>query len=205
MANKVRYKTSFGFIDLLFNLLVGFVFLFILAFILINPVAKRADFEPKAEYILVVTWDKSSKNDIDIWIRDNLNNIVGFRNRDLALINLDRDDLGQTNDFYTDNNGNQVLLETNREVVSIRSSEPRIYNFTLHFYAKKGEVGSETVRVELVKVNPYRTVDIREVILEAEGVEKPLYELEVFGKKTYELRNSDKLIVNNTNNLRKKF
>ena len=36
-----RYRSSFGFIDLLFNMLIGFVFLFMLAFLLINPVAKK--------------------------------------------------------------------------------------------------------------------------------------------------------------------
>ena len=45
-----RYRSSFGFIDLLFNLLVGFVFLFMLAFMLINPVAKKETIKPKAEY-----------------------------------------------------------------------------------------------------------------------------------------------------------
>ena len=43
-----RYRSSFGFIDLLFNLLVGFVFLFMLAFMLINPVAKKETIKQKA-------------------------------------------------------------------------------------------------------------------------------------------------------------
>ena len=47
-----RYRSSFGFIDLLFNLLVGFVFLFMLAFMLINPVAKKETIKPKAEYFI---------------------------------------------------------------------------------------------------------------------------------------------------------
>ena len=36
-----QYSSSIAFNDLLFNLLVGFVFLFIVAFILINPPTKR--------------------------------------------------------------------------------------------------------------------------------------------------------------------
>ena len=47
-----RYRSSFGFIDLLFNMLIGFVFLFMLAFLLINPVAKKETIKPKAEYFI---------------------------------------------------------------------------------------------------------------------------------------------------------
>jgi hypothetical protein len=98
MANKPRYKSGFGFIDLLFNLLVGFTFMFILAFILINPVAKKASVDPKAEYIVLVTWDDTSTYDIDTWVMDDQNNIISFRRKDHALIHLERDDMGISND-----------------------------------------------------------------------------------------------------------
>ena len=65
-----RYKSTFGFIDLLFNLLVGFTFLFMLAFILINPVAKKETLDPKAEYLIIMTWEDYSSSDIDLWIKD---------------------------------------------------------------------------------------------------------------------------------------
>ena len=66
MISRQRYKTSFGFIDLLFNLLVGFTFMFILAFMLINPIAKKHELDPKAEYLIIMTWDNKSIGDIDI-------------------------------------------------------------------------------------------------------------------------------------------
>jgi hypothetical protein len=66
MISRQRYKTSFGFIDLLMNLLVGFAFMFILAFMLINPVAKKHEFDPKAEYLIIMTWNPKSNSDIDI-------------------------------------------------------------------------------------------------------------------------------------------
>ena len=37
------YGSQVAFIDLLFNTLVGFVFLFVMAFILINPIAKKSN------------------------------------------------------------------------------------------------------------------------------------------------------------------
>ena len=41
--NRDRYKTSIAFIDLLFNITIGLAMLFIIAFLLINPIAKKGD------------------------------------------------------------------------------------------------------------------------------------------------------------------
>jgi hypothetical protein len=88
MSAQQKYKSSFGFIDLLFNLLVGFTFMFILAFMLINPVAKKHDFDPKAEYMVIMSWDPKSSTDIDMWIQDDLDNIVSFGVKNKGLMNL---------------------------------------------------------------------------------------------------------------------
>ena len=47
MFDKEKYKSTIGFTDMLFNVLVGFAFLFIVAFLLIKPEAKKEDFERK--------------------------------------------------------------------------------------------------------------------------------------------------------------
>ena len=98
--NDPRYRSSFGFIDLLFNLLIGFVFLFMLAFMLINPVAKKETIKPKAEYFIILEWDGEKPYDLDLWVKDNLGHVVSFRRPDDALIHLERDDLGTINDTY---------------------------------------------------------------------------------------------------------
>ena len=54
MDSDSRFKTSIGFIDLLFNILLGFAFLFIIAFLLIKPEQKKADFERRAEFVVVI-------------------------------------------------------------------------------------------------------------------------------------------------------
>ena len=56
-----RYRSSFGFIDLLFNMLIGFVFLFMLAFLLINPVKKERDHKTKSRvfYRTRMGWRKT--------------------------------------------------------------------------------------------------------------------------------------------------
>jgi len=52
--NNEKYKSTIGFTDLLFNILVGFAFLFIIAFLLIKPEAKKHDFERRAEFVVVM-------------------------------------------------------------------------------------------------------------------------------------------------------
>lgn len=205
MAAKQKYKTSFGFIDLLFNLVVGFVFLFVLAFILINPVAKRADFDPKAEYLVILTWPDGSKNDIDIWVQDNMNNTISFRNRDKALINLDRDDLGESSDAYVDDQGRRIKINLNREVVSIKNADPREYYISVHFYKKKDGNNREPVEIEVIKINPYKIMGRKRLVLEGEGDEQAVYRLSVKSKIYQVLEDSDTLIVNDPNMYRKDF
>ena len=74
-----KYKSTVGFTDLLFNLLIGFVFLFIVSFILINPIPKQKDIEAHAEIMVILTWDSELDYDIDLWILDPEKNIMSFR------------------------------------------------------------------------------------------------------------------------------
>ena len=48
---KGKYHSNVSFLDLLFNLVVGFVMLFIIAFLLIRPIAENKQIEQKAEYV----------------------------------------------------------------------------------------------------------------------------------------------------------
>ena len=50
---KGKYHSNVSFLDLLFNLVVGFVMLFIIAFLLIRPIAENKQIEQKAEYMLM--------------------------------------------------------------------------------------------------------------------------------------------------------
>ena len=106
MANQSKYVSNVAFTDLLFNIVVGLAFLFLLAFILMNPVAKEKDIEEKSDFIIVMTWDDESGDDIDLWVRDPLGNILSFRNRGVGVMHLDRDDLGLSNDKLIGADGN---------------------------------------------------------------------------------------------------
>ena len=55
--SKRRLGSGLAFNDLLFNVLIGFVMLFIIAFLLINPITKKADIPVKAEFIITIEWE----------------------------------------------------------------------------------------------------------------------------------------------------
>ena len=166
------YGSQIAFIDLLFNTLVGFVFLFVLAFILINPVAKKSNVEVIAEFIITTTWPDNSADDIDTWVRDPAGNIVGFKQKDRGLMNLDRDDLGRANDTIETLNGEKILVRQNIEHVTIRGIIPGEYIVNVHLYRRspRHEVLEEDyfenipVRVNVEKLNPYGVVYIKELL-----------------------------------------
>ena len=120
MAYDPRYVSNVAFTDLLFNIVVGLAFLFLLAFILMNPIAKEKDIEEKSDFIIILTWDDESGDDIDLWVRDPLGHILSFRNRGVGMMHLDRDDLGLSNDKVQGPDGKIVYVYRNKEVVSLR-------------------------------------------------------------------------------------
>jgi len=156
-----RYHTNLPFLDLLFNILIGFVFLFIVSFLLINPIAKRADIEVKAEFLITVFWPDNLEDDVDIYVEDPIGNLVWFKSREPGLMHLDRDDLGKKNDEIVTAAGT-ILFPENREIVTLRGIIPGEYVVNVHCYFK---VGPEPipVTIQIDKINPYSVV-LRETV-----------------------------------------
>ena len=173
------YGSQVAFIDLLFNTLVGFVFLFVMAFILINPIAKKSNVDIVAEYIIKITWPTDSPDDIDLWMRDPLGNFVGFKSKDVGLMSLNRDDLGTSNDTVYDPKGKPIKVFRNEEMVTIRGIVPGEYIVNVHYYNKKTAVEQNgeknyypmPIQVQIEKINPYNVVFAKEVFLERRGHE----------------------------------
>ena len=166
--NNDRFKSSIGFTDMLFNLLVGFVFLFVIAFILINPPVKKSDAPKKAEFLIVLEWEPDSRDDVDLWVRDPNNVTVSYTNREGGLMNLEKDDLGATNDQWRKPDGTVVTIPLNREVITLRGIEAGRYQVAVHIYSRRNIVVTEadgtkttsdpsngTFSVTLIKINPY--------------------------------------------------
>ncbi len=170
-SNPSRRNTSDPFTDLLFNALLGFTFLFLIAIMFMNPVAKKGIIDPKAEYIITIAWPDNSPDDVDTWVEDPNGNLIWFRNREAGLVHLDRDDRGQVNDTINVN-GEEIQNPLNQEVVTIRGVVPGEYVVNVHYYATETQLPLP-VTVKVSKVNPaLEIVYYGETLLEKKGDEK---------------------------------
>ena len=176
--NNEKYKSTIGFTDLLFNILVGFAFLFIIAFLLIKPEAKKEDFERRAEFVVVMEWDNDASGDIDLYVEDPTNKQVSFRYHNHNYMHLDKDDLGAMNDTVVNADGSISTVKINREVVTIRGIIKGEYTINGHYYSERNydKINPKkpvlTVKVELHKVNPYSIMWVGEKEFNHRGQEE---------------------------------
>ena len=167
MKPRRIYYNNTSFLDLLFNTLVGFVFLFIIAFLLINPNLKKADIKTKAEFVITVTWSDYSQDDVDTWLQDPAGNVLHFRQRDVGLAHLDRDDLGKLNDTITLDDGRRVEYPHNQELTTIRGFLTGEWVLNVHMYNKR-DANPILVEVRIDKLNPkVETVFYKKIVMKS--------------------------------------
>ena len=174
--NHEKFKSTIGFTDLLFNILVGFAFLFIVAFLLIKPESKEKDFDRRAEFIVVMEWDSEATDDIDLHVQDPLGGLVNFRAPRVNYSHLDKDDLGSRNDTTVLADGTTTTIKINREVVTIRGIIPGEWIVNSHYYSPYNNFlrkdYSITVRVELHRVTPYKILWVGDKTFTRKGQEE---------------------------------
>jgi hypothetical protein len=171
MDSADKYKSTIAFIDILFNILIGFVFLFLIAFLLINPITKKNDIISPAEFLIVLNWPNHLDDDIDLWLRGPGGEVVGFRSKEVGIFHLERDDLGFSNDKVI-HAGNEIAVKKNQETIAIRGIYPGEYHVSVMYYSSYDkEKSSKTVPInlELIKVNPYSIVYSQNKKLDAVG------------------------------------
>jgi hypothetical protein len=155
---RERYSSNLAFNDLLFNALLGFVTLFILVLLLINPISKNDDIPAHAEIMLILEWDGLVTDDIDIWVQGpEMKFPLSFQNKTSGFMHLDRDDLGSSSDTIMIS-GTAHIIKINREVVNMRGIMPGDYFVNVHVYSKKGGSSPTRFTVSLVDINPYQEV-----------------------------------------------
>lgn len=172
MNNRHKYSTDVAFLDTFLNIAIVAIALFMISFLLINPVAKKADEESvplKTLYIISVEWSENTNTDLDLWVRDPHGEIVSFKSREVPGMSLDRDDTGFHTDTIKDAGGNIISFNPlNREVVSIRVPAEGKYTINTHFY---GGSGSIDVKIEVTQISPYRIVTHATYKVEKLGLE----------------------------------
>jgi hypothetical protein len=134
---------------------------------LINPSIKKADITTKAEFVITVTWSDDSRDDVDTWLQDPAGNVLHFRQRDVGLAHLDRDDRGKTNDTITLDDGHRVEYTHNQELTTIRGFLTGEWVLNVHMYSKI-DANPILVEVRIDKLNPkVETVFYKKIVMKS--------------------------------------
>lgn len=164
MIRRTGGYTTDPFIDLLFNALLGFTLLFFVSLVYFNPQARQGKVNLKAEYIISVTWPEARTDDIDLWVRDPLGEVVSYLKKDAGWLHLDRDDQGAVNDTVVIE-GREVIYPINQELVTLRGLIDGEYTVNLYYYEKR-ELQPIEVLVKIERINPsVQTVFVKRVML----------------------------------------
>ena len=154
MKNKILLKSEEQdvFTDLLFNALLGFAFMFAIAFMLINSSEESGNINTKAEVLTSVQWPDEHPDDVDAVVEDPQGKLVWYHNRDSGLMHLDRDDRGNLADNIN-LKGDVVSSPINQETITVRGLQTGEYVINLlHYKSNFKEPLPVTVKVE--KLNP---------------------------------------------------
>lgn len=166
------------FTDLLFNALLGFTFLFMVAILFMNPIAKLGTAYLKAEFIITLTWPDNQPDDLDIWVEDPHGEIVSYLQRDAGWLHLDRDDRGSLTDTI-EINGEKIVHPINQEVVTLRGIISGEYVVNVYYYESVTR-GPVSAALQIDKINPeLETVFFERVVLERQDEEKTVVRFRV--------------------------
>ena len=170
--------SSDPFIDVLFNFLMGILFLFLVTLYFVKPDHDQARVDKSAEFIVSATWPHSLKDDIDLWVKGPDDSIVSYLKKDVGWLHLERDDRGEVNDKIVIDGVEQVH-SVNQEVVTFRKVWPGEYVVNLYYYHQESS-GPIEVTVKIDKINPkFETVFAKKVILAAVDEEVTVTRFEV--------------------------
>lgn len=160
---KFDFRTAY--IDLLINLLTGIVVLFMLVTLLIAPITKNeSGIKKNADYVVTLEWPNEIDCDVDLWIRDPLNNVVSYRQMEGGLMYFERDDMGKRRSVFEIDGKETVVDPDNKEFITFRGTFKGEYVVNVHLYSciqaegnlgmKSGDVVNVPITVEIVRINP---------------------------------------------------
>ncbi len=131
-----RFRSDLSFLDMLFNMLLAFAFLFLIAFLLIKPSVEdpTKNVKLKAEYVLTMAWPGGSLDDIDLWLMTPDGEKIMYSHQEGAFVTLDRDDRGAYKDVNLVD-GKVVWVKDNREMMTIRAVVPGRYVLAAFVYS----------------------------------------------------------------------
>lgn len=183
------------FIDLLFNTLLGFSFLFLVSLLFINPDADEAKVDKQAEYVISASWPEDLADDIDLWVHAPSGHTVSYLEKEAGWLHLDRDDRGIINDTLLVD-GVEVVHRVNEEIVTIRNRMSGEYIINLYYFKARTR-DRIPVRVKVDRINPkFETVYTDTIELYQEDQEETVVRFSIDEKG--DVRDFNKLPLNLT-------
>jgi hypothetical protein len=152
-----KYSANLAFVDLMFNLCIGFVSLFIISFLLINPIAKNGVVDPPIVLMIEMTWEDTSDRDIDLYLRGPDGAIIYYGSRDNGYATLKRDDLGGRSDTYVVN-GIEHEVERNYEIITLTALPDGDYVINAHFFGLgrvRDHASTEPISIRMTGLQPF--------------------------------------------------
>jgi hypothetical protein len=149
---------------MLFNIIMGLFLLFMITMMMVNPEAKNAEIELKAEFVVTMTWPDESKDDVDLFVKLPNGLVVSFNNKDHSFAALDRDDQGQRTDMVTLPGGETVVIKENYEHVTVRKLMAGKYVVNTIMWTKIDPKPTK-VNVKIEQLNPYRLIHNKQIVL----------------------------------------
>lgn len=165
-----RLAGSDPFTDLLFNVLLGFILLFFISIVFLSSAEDEGKIDIEAEYVITVTWEDYSSDDIDVWVEDPEGQVAYYKKRETNVLHLDRDDRGMLNDIIVVEE-QEIENPLNQEVLALRGMMPGEYTVNIHYYDTDSQ-SPVPVAVKVAKVNPvYEVAYYGTSTLEEKGAE----------------------------------
>jgi hypothetical protein len=137
-------------VDVCINLVLVFAVLLRLSIVMANAEQQKNHQTTHAAFLVKINWPSESKDDVDLYVGDPLNQIVYFRQKQIGLMSLDRDDTGREQNMVTLPDGRVVQSQFNEEQVNIRGIIEGEYVVNLHMYRKSDDLPTK-VEVALFK------------------------------------------------------
>jgi len=147
-----RYTSNLAFSDMILNLLMGIIAMFVLAFLMINPVSNSGLVTPPNVFMIEIFWDDESLTDIDLYTRGPDGTLVYYSRKDGHYFSLERDDLGANSDTYK-LNGEVIKIKRNYEVITFSELPPGEYIVNAHYFSVGGP--PVEVKVKVTQITPF--------------------------------------------------
>lgn len=164
------------FFDFAMSVLFVFVALFMLSTMTEPQPPQAGIITPKAEFLIELTWDDGSRDDVDLYARGPDGKVVFFGRRDSSLMFLDRDNVGSNN--TVESAAGPLELRDRKEVVTVRAVVPGEYTFNGHMF-RKNSPAPVKLKLQVIKLNPFRVVAAAETTFDTQGQEQNLVAMSV--------------------------